>query len=275
MASGPSLAGRHIAVPETRALDILCEMLEKRGATALRCPMVRVRDAEDETAILGWIQRLIDDPFEDLIIYTGEGLGRLQEFAERAGLESAFISAIAACRVITRGPKPVRVLRLMGLEPDIRAAAPTTDGLVDTLQGLDMKGRRVGLQLYPAPKVQPLLDLLGSNECTVDHVTPYRYVPTQDAKEVSILAQSLADGEADLIAFTSMAQVNYLYEAAKAQGVGDLLQQGLRRTPVAVVGPVAETALRERGIDPAISADEPFAMKALVRAIEAQVLGAD
>ena len=36
MAAG-ALAGRRIAVPETRELDVLARMLERHGAEALRC----------------------------------------------------------------------------------------------------------------------------------------------------------------------------------------------------------------------------------------------
>jgi uroporphyrinogen-III synthase len=40
-----SLSGRTIAVPETRELDVFSSMLERRGATVLRCPLVAILDA--------------------------------------------------------------------------------------------------------------------------------------------------------------------------------------------------------------------------------------
>lgn len=47
-----TLAGRTIAVPETRELDIFSSMLERRGATVIRCPLVTILDAPDPQPVL-------------------------------------------------------------------------------------------------------------------------------------------------------------------------------------------------------------------------------
>ena len=73
---------------------------------------------------------------------------RLVGFADRAGLKADFIAALKRVRKITRGPKPVKALREQGLEPDLTASAPTTDGLIATLSQQSMSGRTVGLQIY-------------------------------------------------------------------------------------------------------------------------------
>ena len=39
------LSGRRIVVPETRELGLLVRMLEERGAEAIPCPMIAIRDA--------------------------------------------------------------------------------------------------------------------------------------------------------------------------------------------------------------------------------------
>ena len=44
MAARKPLAGRVIAVPETRELERLSGMLEQKGATTLRYPLVGVRE---------------------------------------------------------------------------------------------------------------------------------------------------------------------------------------------------------------------------------------
>jgi len=38
------LSGRRIVVPETRELGQLVRMLEERGAEAIPCPMIAIRD---------------------------------------------------------------------------------------------------------------------------------------------------------------------------------------------------------------------------------------
>jgi len=39
------LAGRTVAVPETRELEVFAAMLERRGASVVRCPLVAIHDA--------------------------------------------------------------------------------------------------------------------------------------------------------------------------------------------------------------------------------------
>ena len=100
-------------------------------------------------------------PFDDLVLFTGEGLRRLHGFAQRFGLEAEFLQALGAARKITRGPKPERALRELGLKSDLRAEEPTTDGLIETLSAHDLRGRRVGVQLYPGqpqPQIYRLLE---------------------------------------------------------------------------------------------------------------------
>ena len=264
-----TLRGRVIAVPETRALDLFCDMLEKRGATALRCPVVRIRDADNAAPIDAWIDHFIADGLDDYIIYTGEGLTRLAGFAERRGKLDDFVAALASTRKVTRGPKPIKALRAMGLETDIRAVAPTTDGLVETLKDEDLSGHRIGVQLYPNPKVDPLMTLLANKGAVVSTVTSYRYVPAQEASEAASLIRQMDEGTVDMIAITSVAQVNHLFDVAQAHDLADVLTSGLAKTAIAAVGPVAREGLEERGHPPTIMAPEPFALKSLVRRIEA------
>jgi uroporphyrinogen-III synthase len=48
-----ALAGRRIAVPETRELDVFAQMLERHGANVVRCPLVAIRDVPDPCTCCG------------------------------------------------------------------------------------------------------------------------------------------------------------------------------------------------------------------------------
>src|SRR5437879_6651926 len=143
------LAGRRIALVEHRELDRLGRMLEELGAETLRCPLVAIADAPDQAAVRAWLERAIATPFDDLVLMTGEGLRRLRGAAERAGLEPGFLDAVGQMRSITRGPKPARALREIGLSPGLRAETPTTEGIIAALGAGELTGRRVGIQLPP------------------------------------------------------------------------------------------------------------------------------
>src|SRR5258708_6696607 len=242
------LQGRLIALPETRELDRLARMLEEQGAATLRCPLVAILDAPDPTPIVAWLNRFIAKPFDDLILLTGEGLRRLHAVAGRRDIEAQFCAALAATRKITRGPKPAQALRELGLSPDLRAAEPTTDGVIASLTELDLRGRTVGVQLYPGNPNLKLIEFLRGKDAAPDPVSPYVYATEADDRRVQDLIGTLAGGTVDVIAFTSSPQVARLFEVAERAGRQPELQVGLQKTRIAAVGPIVAAELQRRGL---------------------------
>jgi uroporphyrinogen-III synthase len=256
-ATGP-LSGRRIALPETRELDRLAGMLEAEGAETLRCPLVAIKDTPDPLPVQQWLGHF---PFDDLILYTGEGLRRLHGFARRLDIEAGFLDGLRSARKITRGPKPERALRELGLKSDLRAETPTTDGLIATLSALDLRGRRVGVQLYPGAPEARFTGFLRDAGAEPDTVLPYVYASAAEDQSVVALIDRMASGGIDVIAFTSSPQVERLLEVAKATG--------REETAIAAVGPVVAGDLQRRGFDVAITPDHSYFMKPLVTAIVA------
>lgn len=266
-----ALAGRRIVVPETRELDLLARMLEQHGAIAVRCPLVSIRDVTDAAPVEAWLARFIAGPPDDLILLTGEGLGRLVGFAHRAGVEAAFVATLAKVRKITRGPKPARRLHALGLKPDIAADEPTTAGIIASLAGENLAGRRVAVQLYPDNPNAALIDFLRNAGASPDPVLCYVYgSQSEDGQVVDMIDQMVA-GRVDLIAFTSSPQVKRLRDVAAASGRADALQAGLARTTVAAVGPVVARAIEDAGGRVAIAPADSFHMKPMVTAIIAAI----
>jgi uroporphyrinogen-III synthase len=265
-----SLSGRLIALPETRELDRLASMLEEQGAATLRCPMVAIRDAPDPVPVQEWLSRL---PFDDLVFFTGEGLRRLHGFARRLDLEPAFLAALQTARKITRGPKPERALRELGLKFDLRAEEPTTDGLIATLSALDLRGRGVGVQLYPSNPNGKFIDFLSAAGAEPHPILPYVYTAAGDDEKVTELIDRMADGSVDVIAFTSSPQVERLFEVAAATQRDERLHSALQKTQIAAVGPVVAEELRRRGLTVRITPEHSYFMKPLVSAIAKTLSG--
>ena len=262
-----TLAGRTIAVPETRELDVFASMLERRGATVLRCPLVAILDAPDPRPVLGWLREFNAGACDDLILLTGEGLRRLLACIEKnePALRADFVAQLARVRKITRGPKPARALRELGLKPDIAAESPTTAGVITSLAAERLADRRVGVQLYGTEPNAPLIDFLESAGARVRTVAPYIYASKSDDTAVITLLDRMARGEVDAIAFTSMAQVDRLFAIAPAEQV----HAALARTRVAAVGPVVADALARRDVRVASMPQDSFFMKPLTSELEA------
>lgn len=261
------LAGRCVALPESRRLDVLAEMLEKRGARVWRCPLLAILDTPDAPAVRDWLERAIDRPFDGLILLTGEGLRRLVGFAERFGLREDFVAALGRTPVWVRGPKPAQALAELGLKPAASAPAPTTEGVIRLLEAQPLEGRRIGVQCYGDDPNAPLMAYLRRRGAEPDPVFPYIYAPQADEEKVVALIDALAAGTIDAIAFTSSPQWRRLKQVAAASGREAALREGLQRCCVAAVGPIAAQALRDDGVRVDIVPDESYFMKPMVNAL--------
>jgi uroporphyrinogen-III synthase len=266
----PALQNRTIALAEGRQLEELAQMLEKEGATALRYPMINILDAPDEKSVLAWLHDLVAGKFDYVILMTGEALRRLLGFADRAGVRQDVIAALSRTRTVTRGPKPVRALKEIGLTPTQVAGTPTTEGVIATLKTEPLRGQNVGLTLYAEPN-PALVQFLKEAGATVRTVIPYIYAPASDGDRVAELIDRLSGGKIDAIIFTSSPQVDRLYQVAHEKGLVGELQRGLAQSRIAAVGPVVAEALRQRGAPAHISPDQGFVMKNLVQLIKRQL----
>ena len=262
-----ALTGRRIVVPETREIEVLAGMLERHGATVIRCPLVAIRDAEDPAPIIAWLERFAATPPDDLILFTGEGLQRLNKVAGTAGLSEKFVGALGAVRKITRGPKPARRLRELGLKSDLAVDPPTTAGIIAALSSEDLSAHRLAVQLYPDAAHTELLDFLHKTAASVDPVLPYAYASAAEEERVAAVIEDMAAGAVDLVTFTSGPQLRRLKAVARARGYEAALAEGLAKTRIAAVGPIVAAAIEAAGGRVAVTPADNFHMRPMVNAI--------
>src|SRR6266567_95901 len=212
------LSGYRILILETREEAQFSRLLAEQGADVLQCPMFTIRDAPDAAPIEAWIRRFIEKPYDDLVLTTGEGLRRLMNVARRIGAEQEFVASLGKARKFARGPKPGRALREIGLEPQMTTEKPTSEGIAEMLSRVDLRGHRVGLQLYPDRDHSVLVSAIAAQGAEVEPVLPYVYdAQAADANIVTAIDE-MAHGRVDAIALTSSGQVRRLIEVAKAHG---------------------------------------------------------
>ena len=263
--SGP-LEGQTVALAEGRQLEELASMLEKEGAQTLRCPLLTILDAPDVAPVLAWLDDLAADRFACVVLLTGEGVRRLAGFAERVGRRDEFLAALGRARTVTRGPKPVRALKELGLAPSLVAPVPTTEGVIAVLRGEPLAGKVVGVQLYSEDN-PALLQYLKEAGAEARCVRPYVYAPAADGERVADLIARLAAGTVQVVVFTSSPQVDRLYEVAEQRGLTAELRGGLERARVAAVGPIVADNLRRRGAPVHVCPEQGWVMKNLVQQI--------
>lgn len=262
------LDGNRILILETREEAQFSRLLKEKGADVLQCPMFTIEDAPDPKPVLDWIARFTANPFDDLVLMTGEGLRRMLKLVRQHGGDTEMVEAIAKSRKFARGPKPGKALREIGLAPDVTTEKPTSEGIVEMLATYDLKGRRVGLQLYPEKDHGALIGAIEAQGAIVDTVLPYVY--DSKAADTNILAaiDEMESGHIDAIALTSSGQVRRLVDAARAHGREDQLRNALANTPIASVGPVVSDELEAYGFRASITpAEDAFFMRPLISAM--------
>ncbi|PDT83324.1 uroporphyrinogen III synthase [Bradyrhizobium sp. Y36] len=264
------LNGTRILILETREEAQFSKLLAEQGAEVVQCPMFTIQDAPDPTPVEAWICRAIDEPLDDLVLMTGEGLRRIMKLARARGLDAALVAALVKTRKFTRGPKPGKALREVGLDAQQMTEKPTTEGVIEMLGKLDLKGRRLGLQLYPDKDHSALTGALAAQGAAVDTVLPYAYDPRAADANIVAAIDDMAAGRIDALALTNLGQVRRLIEAAKAHGSEAKLRAGLEQTLIASVGPAVSGELAAHGLRTDVSpAEDAYFMRPLISAMAA------
>ena len=264
-----NLQGKTIAVPEMRELAVFSALLERRGATVLRCPLVTIYDSPHSAQVLAFAVKLAEGGFDDFVLITGEGLTRILSCIDKyePALRQRFVEGLRNLRTITRGPKPARALRVLGLKPQIEATEPTTEGVIRSLSTQPIEGRRMAVQLYGNDPNLTLMRFLRERQAVVTTVAPYVYGNAADDSTVHALLERMAAGEVDAIAFTSKLQIERLV----TQHPAPLVRRALTRTKIAAVGPIVAEAIRAAGFEVASSPEHSWFMKPLVVALSEQL----
>jgi uroporphyrinogen-III synthase len=262
--------GTRILILETREEAQFSRLLAERGAEVVQCPMFTIRDAPDSAQVEAWIRRAIDAPFDDLVLMTGEGLRRIAKLARERGLDGALVASLGKSRKFCRGPKPGKALRELSLEPQQTTEKPTTDGVIEMLAKFDLKGRRLGLQLYPDKDHGVLIGALMRQGADIDTVLPYVYDSQAAGANTVAAIEAMAEGRIDCIALTNLGQLRRLFDAANAHGIETRLREGLQRTLIASVGPAVNEELASHGLRADIvPAGDAYFMRPLISAMAA------
>src|SRR4029078_5540263 len=187
------LNGYRILILETREEAQFSKLLAQQGADVVICPMFTIHDAPDPAPVEAWIRRSIEKPLDDMVLLTGEGLRRLMKVVRRLGVEQEFIASLGKARKFARGPKPGKALREIGLEPQVTTEKPTSEGIAEMLSRIDLRGHRVGLQVYADKDHSVLIGAIKSLGAEVDTVLPYVYdAQAADANIVTAIDENAA-----------------------------------------------------------------------------------
>jgi uroporphyrinogen-III synthase len=257
-----SLVGRTVAFLEARRSAEIARLVEMHGGTPLVAPALRETPVEDPAPLDAWLAELAGGALQVVLFLTGVGCDALLQRARSEGQIDAILQGLARTRVIARGPKPLRVLKQHNVRVDFVPPEPnTSDELLAELASWELRGKRLGLQVYggTTPFLERLREGLDSLGAFVHEVAPYRWEGPADHSGVLGLIDACVAGSVDALAIFSSSQIHNLFAIADEHGRAAELQAALNnpRLIVASVGPVASEAIESHDVHVDLQPEHP------------------
>ncbi|MBT1002498.1 uroporphyrinogen-III synthase [Paenarthrobacter sp. DKR-5] len=263
--STSQLAGFRIGVTSDRRSEDLILALERRGASVLHAPALKIAPVEEDIQLVADTRAVITDLPDITVVTTAYGMRRWLEGADAAGLGDALVRALDASWIYVRGPKARGAVRAAGLSDVAISDDERTSTLVDMLLEEGVAGRTIAFQQHGYTDASQLARLRGAG-AKVLTVTPYRWVKPEGAERLPRLIEAVCARQLDVVTFTSAPAVDALWSTAHEMGCYDALVAAMRADVVpAAVGPVTARPLQDAGLAPIIPAR--FRMGALIRLV--------
>ena len=263
------LAGYTVGITAERRREEFATALERRGATVISAPAIRIVPLADDGQLREATRRCLEQPLDIVIGTTGVGFRGWIEAAGAWGAGPALIKAIGQASVLARGPKVRGAIRAAGLREQWSPDSESSSEVLEYLLARDLDGQRIAIQLHGDP-LADVVQALRRAGAEVIEVPVYRWVPPEDTTPLERLIEAVSRAAVDAVAFTSAPAAVSFLRTAREQGHGASVHAALCGPVVpACVGPVTAGPLQAEGI-PVIQPARAR-LGALVREIVEQV----
>lgn len=260
----PDFAGLRVLALESRRAAELAKLISNYGGDPVVAPAMREIPLDSNTEALSFAEALLAGKFDIVIFLTGVGTRAVLSVAETKYSRDEFIAALKRTRVVPRGPKPIAVLRELGVTPALNVSEPNT--WRELLQSLDdaekssadlrLRGARIALQEYGVSNPE-LIAGLTERGATLTRVPVYQWALPEDLAPLKAAIQELASQKIDTVLFTTGIQAAHLFQVAAEMKLEGAMRQGLLRAVVASIGPTTSEELRRHGIWPDVEPSHP------------------
>jgi uroporphyrinogen-III synthase len=266
-----SFAGLRVLSLESRRASEIEVMIRRLDGDAFVAPSVQERALEDHSDAVRFVERLESDAFDLVVFMTGAGLAFLRDAVSAHMPVERLAAGLRRVTIVSRGPKPVPILRAMDVP--IHVVVPEPNTWKEVVEAVAARPeRRIAVQEYGRPNLEmnAALEALGAQ---VTPVAIYRWELPADCDPIRAAARGLASGKFDIVIFTSSIQLDHLREIASELGIEARVMEALRdEVAIASVGPVMTAALESYGLPADIIPNHPK-MGSLVKAAAEMAAG--
>ncbi|MFF9670132.1 uroporphyrinogen-III synthase [Streptomyces eurythermus] len=245
---GP-LAGFTVGVTAARRAEELGALLQRRGATVLHAPALRIVPLADDSELLAATKEIIDRVPDVVVATTAIGFRGWVEAADGWGLGEQLVGRLRGVRLLARGPKVKGAIRAAGLTEEWSPSSESLAEVLDRLLEEGVDGSRVAVQLHGEP-LPGFVEALRAAGAEVLPVPVYRWMPPEDTGPLDRLLDTAVGRGLDALTFTSAPAAASLLSRAEERGLlGELLSALAHDVLPACVGPVTALPLQAHGVD--------------------------
>ncbi|MFD2394402.1 uroporphyrinogen-III synthase [Dietzia aerolata] len=120
------LRGRTIAVTAARRSDEQRTLLERRGATVVHAPAMRMIPVAEDERVRSATERTLAAPADLMVLTTAAGVRWWLQVCEEWGLADELLELMGRIPLYSRGPKVTGAIRAAGLREHASAASEAT-----------------------------------------------------------------------------------------------------------------------------------------------------
>jgi uroporphyrinogen-III synthase len=259
--SKSGFAGLRVLSLESRRAAEMAKLIASNGGKATVAPSMREIPLASNTEALAFARRLSEGGFDIVIFLTGVGTRALTRVVETIYPVEQFTAALRKIAIVARGPKPIAVLKELGVP--VTVAVPEPNTWRDLLRTLDeradsvpLTGRQVAVQEYGISN-RELLAGLSERGAHVSRVPVYEWGLPEDVAPLRAAVLSIASGEMDVVLFTTAIQINHLFQVAGEMNQEGAVRRALSQMLIGSIGPTTSERLHEYGLTADIEPTHP------------------
>jgi uroporphyrinogen-III synthase len=248
----------------------MAELIRRYSGEPIVAPSMREIPLSENRAALDLLPAMEAGNFDILILMTGVGTKTLNEILLTQFAQERILAALRKVQLVARGPKPIGVLKELGLQAALTVPEPNTwREILSTLDAaVELRGKRIAIQEYGIANPE-LISVLQSRGAAVTAIPIYRWALPEDLAPLRAAIEKILSGEVDVALFTNGAQVDHLFQIAAYDKAEEQLRQACRNLVVGSVGPVCTQVLQQFGLTPDIEPVHPK-MGALIAEVAAR-----
>lgn len=246
---------------ESRRAREMAKLIANFDGVPMVAPAVREIPLESNQEALEFARKLAAGQFDMVIFTTGAGVRALAAAVQNefsAAELSRYLNLVA---VVARGPKPVAVLRELGVRVSLSVPEPNTWRDLLTLlderrDAFPLAGCRIAVQEYGVTNPE-LFAGLEKRGAMVTPVNVYQWALPEDLTPLQKAVESVINGDVHVLLVASSVQIRHLFTVAERMAKVQALHESLARVVIASIGPMTSEELRRRSLKVDIECTHP------------------